>query len=777
MKQTKLLSLVLALCMVLSLGAFASSDMPDTSMGGKATSSPPDNSTRAIDILGSRAAIYYAYGEDGYTVSENITDAYTVELQQEPEAPAVGASAELGGLYIECASVDWDEENTVGNSGLIINALTDTETTFLLGGSEDYYEAPDGAQYNSVIVMNADENETLPESATETAPGCGIGFNGKSLELKNVYVESNSSGRPSIHIPASTRDKNVSQLSDIVCVDSTVVNHSTRAMLLMGGDVWFLNSRGITDSWGALSYDNTSTTMYVVNSLSENTGSGYSIYDAAGCTAYVYGSRVVAGGTGITVCRTATLTIDSLENASEVATAPYDGESELLVPAATADGRTDLIAYDYPIKIHADMSGADSVATAYLNNSYISSQAEDVVLSDGSVYEPAAGDGISGRISDYQSGALVFIACHNGKVVFDGCELNSRTGVLVHSMFTYDSMASGIYPVDGTEYAGDEVVFANMAAEGDVLHEDYMRKMVLSLENAELTGKVVGTTLAGWNSYWTAQVEELAAAAGGEASEEPFDTEAALLQCIYNDSYETLWGVRMSMDAGSVWNVTGDSNLYSFTMEEGAVVQAAEGCTMTIYVDCGMDNALEAYDTSVGTQIDAFEPGVEYSGVVILVEGGASDEAPAAAGGNWDAWIAYLNELLDTDPTLDIYDMVKGELATAQQSDYIGMEDGTVFGVFANLYDATPYEEFAGGDAAAAAGGDTSEAAYQEYLHAWLQEEDAGNDTMTEDIVENEFMPLIYAGDYETFPAEMLWNGMLNNGSPMTYDEWVASVG
>ena len=79
----------------------------------------------------------------------------------------------------------------------------------------------------------------------------------------------------------------------------------------------------------------------------------------------------------------------------------------------------------------------------------------------------------------------------------------------------------------------------------------------------------------------------------------------------------------------------------------------------------------------------------------------------------------------------------------------------------------------ASGEPAGAA--DTSVDAYNEYLHEWLQAEDANNDTMTEDIVENEFMPLIYAGDYTSFPAEMLWSGMLNNGSPMTYDEWAAS--
>ena len=65
-------------------------------------------------------------------------------------------------------------------------------------------------------------------------------------------------------------------------------------------------------------------------------------------------------------------------------------------------------------------------------------------------------------------------------------------------------------------------------------------------------------------------------------------------------------------------------------------------------------------------------------------------------------------------------------------------------------------------------------AAYVEYIHEWLLAEDAANDTMTSDIVENEFMPLVEAGDYVTFPAEMLFNGMLNNGSPMTEEEFAA---
>ena len=283
MKAIRFLSAVLAVCVLLSVCAFASSDMPDTSMGGSATSRPPDNSTKAVDILGSRAALYFEYGEDGYTVAQNITGAYEAKGLDGIEAPASGEPYALSGIYIYCGAENWDEEEAVGNSGIVINQLTDENTPFYFGGAEDLYEAPDGAMYNSVIVMEEDPAEPEHDKATETAPGVGIAFNGSAIEMRNVYVESNGTGRPSVHIPSTTRDKNTTQLGDLICVDSMFVNHSTRAMLLMGGDVWFLNSTVLTNSWGGLSYDNTSTTMYVVNSDVENIGTGgYAIYDAAG---------------------------------------------------------------------------------------------------------------------------------------------------------------------------------------------------------------------------------------------------------------------------------------------------------------------------------------------------------------------------------------------------------------------------------------------------------------------------------------------------------------
>ncbi len=66
------------------------------------------------------------------------------------------------------------------------------------------------------------------------------------------------------------------------------------------------------------------------------------------------------------------------------------------------------------------------------------------------------------------------------------------------------------------------------------------------------------------------------------------------------------------------------------------------------------------------------------------------------------------------------------------------------------------------------------QAAYNEYLHQFLLAELEINSSMTIEQIGDEFMPLIEAGDYVTFPADMLFNGMLNSGAALTFEEWSA---
>ena len=72
--------------------------------------------------------------------------------------------------------------------------------------------------------------------------------------------------------------------------------------------------------------------------------------------------------------------------------------------------------------------------------------------------------------------------------------------------------------------------------------------------------------------------------------------------------------------------------------------------------------------------------------------------------------------------------------------------------------------------------GAVSEADYQAYLHAWLDAEFEANSTMDES-AKAEFEACIDAMDFETFPGDMFFNGMLTTGAAMTFDEFVAANG
>ena len=71
----------------------------------------------------------------------------------------------------------------------------------------------------------------------------------------------------------------------------------------------------------------------------------------------------------------------------------------------------------------------------------------------------------------------------------------------------------------------------------------------------------------------------------------------------------------------------------------------------------------------------------------------------------------------------------------------------------------------------------TVEEAYIEYIRDFLQNELLNNDQMTQEQIDNEYMPLIEAGDYESFPASYLYDGWLETGVAMTFEEFAARYG
>ena len=81
----------------------------------------------------------------------------------------------------------------------------------------------------------------------------------------------------------------------------------------------------------------------------------------------------------------------------------------------------------------------------------------------------------------------------------------------------------------------------------------------------------------------------------------------------------------------------------------------------------------------------------------------------------------------------------------------------------------------ASGEASDASGEAKSvEEAYVDYIREWLQNELLHNDQMTQEQIDNEYMPLIEAGDYTSWPVSYLYDGWLETGTAMTFEEFAA---
>ncbi|MBR5490464.1 MAG: hypothetical protein IKV79_04250, partial [Oscillospiraceae bacterium] len=122
----------------------------------------------------------------------------------------------------------------------------------------------------------------------------------------------------------------------------------------------------------------------------------------------------------------------------------------------------------------------------------------------------------------------ILIKSHNALIDMEGVDIASEKGILVHSIVNDDPCTT---PVDHPPF-GVNVSFEDMSLEGDLIHEDPIRDMWVSLKSTLITGAIKGATL--------------------------------------------------SMDKGSKWIATADSDITLLTDLDPAQIDAAEGITVTV---------------------------------------------------------------------------------------------------------------------------------------------------------------------------------------------------
>ena len=376
--------------------------------------------------------------------------------------------------------------------------------------------------------------------------------------------------------------------------------------------------------------------------------------------------------------------------------------------------------------------------------------------------------------------AIVIHKAAKGSWVFDNAELNSEKGVLFQMIDNDDDARIGGSPMavdpgfdetysdsklashgvgfPGVNYAADtatggydvDVTYKNGEYVGDIYNgTGYYGKagdnLTVTLgENAVLQGDIALTSTVKAVPYSAEAIEGIAyygddiqyVLLDAEGNETDAANAAYIQITDYTINEYFLQGhvenmlhyngastISVTVAAGAEWDVADESLVTSLVIEDGATVRGeiTENADGSVTITAG----------------DSVIPAGAYGGTVEVFGG-----ADVAGGG------------VTADGVLDVGAAMDTNGAAQQPS-----------GEASGAPSAEP---------AAAAGGESLEDAYIEYIHEWLLAELEVNSQMTIEQIEDEFMPLVEAGDYVSFPAEMLYSGMLEQGAAMTFEEFAA---
>ncbi|NTV91543.1 MAG: hypothetical protein HGA22_14490, partial [Clostridiales bacterium] len=351
-----------------------------------------------------------------------------------------------------------------------------------------------------------------------------------------------------------------------------------------------------------LSLDATKSNLYAVNSTVQVNKGGYGTYSATDCNVEFYGVKLDSAQYGVFLCGTGKATVGSIADATAGAMKNLKKSEITSANYLQKDGSSLIAAASNAIIIHQDSGSGKTIKSMMtVKNSTITT--EGVTLKDTTDYKDDKKVGASYYFINNYKGSTILMRSANADIDLENAVMGTSNGTLVQSVINYDIDAgSGIYAKDGEEFLGITVNMSGMDVKGNILHQDYQRKMTVNLKGTTLTGAAESGTMAAWNALW-------ATCSADVQKELDHDT-----------SYKTVWGIGMTMDKTSKWSVTKTSSLSSLTVESGAEISAPEGYKATIYENCKMDNTSTFYDYKSGTVVKSLKAGQKYTGVVIVVE-------------------------------------------------------------------------------------------------------------------------------------------------------------
>jgi hypothetical protein len=348
-------------------------------------------------------------------------------------------------------------------------------------------------------------------------------------------------------VTSTGSNENTQEVSEPFSNEALLISGTARANFSVGASrTYYFNSVCSAEGWAALSTDSATgdgLDLYAYNTEAIAEHGGYAAYADTNCRVWLYGSRLTAAEIGCIISKSGQIHAYGTE-AADAALLAYNEGERVVADTRIAGGRN-------AVMIHApDMMG-EGVGAADCGTL----SAEDTLLMTSDDLRSTKdyrdyGDAV-GAYVDYISGAVILVRSTSASIDLDRVQMESYNGTLIQSVLSADSMGNFLAEGDGDRVEPISVTMTDMDVVGDICHEDYQRRMTVTLEHTTLSGNIVSGTMEDWNSRWESYGD---------------------VNWVVDDSFDTVYGVNLTLGTGSVWNVTGESSLRSLTVEEGAVI-------------------------------------------------------------------------------------------------------------------------------------------------------------------------------------------------------------
>ena len=530
----------------------------------------------------------YTVGTEGLKLDESLVSVARVPWAVENEA-------ELSGLWIT------SDQNAAG--GLEYTGSGD----LLLGGLQENYSVTtvytgEKRLFNTVIDLREPDGYVW---GTDSSGGVAVAARGSGvLRIENVYARDAGIGRYTVSLSSGTTIIKDSYFESTGCDAEycdmpwfTAQLGNARNLIACGTlSAYIYNTTVASEGYGSWSTDTggSSYRFYLYNGDAINRYGGYGTYADTGLVVNVYGSRFDSAEYGAFCTNTGVLNLGS---SADARTADDPVFLENLAGQELAENTpTEIVAAQNAIVFHVldtmhkanpDTGVKDSAVSTAWRTTPVLNAKNSLISTENALYERQNNYPVIQQAwLDHAKGSAILFRGACGTANLENVDLRSSTGILIHSCVDLDESTIQILDdVATADIPGCRVNSVGNYWTGDILNEDYQRPMYLDLRSTTLTGAIRTYDCAHWNALFAgyagvSYVQDPATGLYVNAAD-PADTGSNFRVVDPNaisgwlcafENYAAVRGTYLTLDAASVWNVTGASNLNGLTTEPGAVV-------------------------------------------------------------------------------------------------------------------------------------------------------------------------------------------------------------